>query len=152
MLELPKGSDYDDTRAKFRLEIPEFYNFGFDLIAKRAREADKTAFIAVDRTGERIEQHSFSDLDRAANRFAHVLLELGAAKGDFAFAMIPRIPAWYQVLIGCIKTGVVAMPPSGPKEVRVSVEPDNWSALAVPSRAAAAKRPISAANCHIFLS
>ena len=24
--------------------------------------------------------------------------------------MIPRLPAWYQVMIGCIKTGVVAMP------------------------------------------
>ena len=31
-------------------------------------------------------------------------------KGDFAFVMIPRIPAWYQVMIGCIKTGVIAMP------------------------------------------
>ena len=39
-----------------------------------------------------------------------MLRGIGAAKGDFAFMMIPRIPAWYEAMIGCIKLGVVAMP------------------------------------------
>ncbi|MCZ6454595.1 MAG: AMP-binding protein, partial [Alphaproteobacteria bacterium] len=110
MVELPEFTDYDQTRAEFHLEIPEFYNFGFDVIEKRAAEADKTAFIYVARDGTTIEHHSFSDLNKAANRFANVLLGLGAVARDFAFVMIPRLPAWYQVMIGCIKTGVVAMP------------------------------------------
>jgi acetyl-CoA synthetase len=110
MVDLPEFTDYERTRAEFSLQIPEFYNFGFDVIEKRALEADKTAFIYVARDGETIEHHSFSDLNAAANRFANVLIGLGAAAGDFAFVMIPRLPAWYQVMIGCIKTGVVAMP------------------------------------------
>ena len=104
------AADYESARADFRLEIPEFYNFGFDVIDRRAAQADKTAFIAVDAGGARIEHHSFSDLRRDSNRFANLLLETGAAKGDFALVMIRRIPAWYHVLVGCIKTGVVAMP------------------------------------------
>ena len=110
MLELAKATDYDSARANFKLAIPEYFNFGFDVIEKRAREADKTAFLYVNRDATSIEHHRFSDLDRAANRFANLLIGLGAGKGDFAFVMIPRIPAWYQVLVGCIKTGVVAMP------------------------------------------
>ena len=110
MIELPPFTDYAQTRAAFSLEIPEFYNFGFDVIERRALEADKTAFIYVARDGETVEHHKFSDLNAAANRFANVLRGLGAAPGDFAFVMIPRLPAWYQVMIGCIKTGVVAMP------------------------------------------
>ena len=110
MLELAKATDYDSARANFKLAIPEYFNFGFDVIEKRAREADKTAFLYVNRDATTIEHHRFSDLDRAANRFANLLIGLGAGKGDFAFVMIPRIPAWYQVLVGCIKTGVVAMP------------------------------------------
>ncbi len=102
--------DYEAAPTGFRLDIPEYYNFGFDVIGRRAAEADKTAYIAVDAAAEAIEHHRFSDLDRASNRFANVLLELGARPGDLAFVMIPRIPAWYEVMIGCIKTGVVAMP------------------------------------------
>ena len=110
MVYLPELRDYRTDRGKFQLTIPEFYNFGFDVIDGHAREADKPAFIFVDRSGETIEHHLFSDLSRSSNRFANVLCGLGAAKGDFALVMIPRMPAWYQVMIGCIKAGVVAMP------------------------------------------
>ena len=110
MVYLPQMTDYLTDRDNFRLEVPEFYNFGFDVIEQRAREGDKTAFISVDRSGDNIRHHSFSDLNRASNRFGNVLRGLGAARGDFALVVIPRLPAWYEVLIGCIKTGVVAMP------------------------------------------
>ena len=110
MKELNLLRDYKEIRDGHNLEIPEFYNFGFDVIEKRALEADKTAFIYVSRDGSKIENHKFSDLNSDANRFANVLCQLGIKKGDFAFVMIPRIPAWYQVMIGCIKTGVIAMP------------------------------------------
>lgn len=102
--------DYDAARRDFKLEIPDNFNFAFDVVAKRAREADKTALIAIDKTGEHVVTHSYSDLDRDSNRFANALLGLGATKGDFAFVMIPRLAAWYHVLLGCMKTGVVAMP------------------------------------------
>ena len=52
----------------------------------------------------------FSDLARSSSRFANVLRDLGARRGDLAFVMIARIPAWYEVLIGCARFGVVAMP------------------------------------------
>ncbi|MEE8394701.1 MAG: AMP-binding protein, partial [bacterium] len=110
MIQLPARDSYLADKESFRLAVPEDFNFGFDVIAARAAEADKTAFIFVDRSGEKIEPHSFGELDRQANRFAHVLLGLGAAKGDHALVMMPRVPAWYEVLIGCIKLGVVAMP------------------------------------------
>ena len=102
--------NYAAARRDFRLDIPEHYNFGFDVIAKRAAEADKTAYIAVDAAVQTVRPVSFSDLDRASNRFVNVLLDLGAHPGDFAFVMIPRLPAWYEVIIACIKAGVVAMP------------------------------------------
>ncbi len=124
MFELPKSSDYEAMRDGIRIDIPEHYNFGFDLIDKRARDADKTAFIFVSRDGGTVEHHRFSDLSKASNRFANALKSLGAAKGDFAFAMIPRIPAWYEVMIGCVKTGVVAMPGTNllmPKDIEYRI-------------------------------
>jgi acyl-coenzyme A synthetase/AMP-(fatty) acid ligase len=102
--------DYKAARSGFSLPIPENYNFAFDVVAKRAREADKTALIAIDRSGANVNTYSYSDLDRASNRFANALQALGAEKGDFAFVMIPRIVEWYEVLLGCMKVGVVSMP------------------------------------------
>lgn len=102
--------DYQSARAEFNLDIPEDFNFAFDVVAKRARENDKTALICIDRSADTCVRHSYSDLDRCSNRFANALLQLGASKGDFAFVMIPRIAEWYHVLFGCEKLGVVAMP------------------------------------------
>ncbi len=107
MFDLP---NHETARRGFKLAIPEFYNFGFDCIDRRARDADKAAFLYIDANSGAEKLFRFSDLARASNRFANVLRGLGARKGDFALSMIPRIPAWYETLIGCIKTGVVAMP------------------------------------------
>lgn len=109
-MQLPKMHDYDAIKSQFELKIPELYNFGFDVIEKRAKEQDKLAFITVDKVGENVEHYTFSDLDNASNRFANALLDTDVQKGDFAFVMIPRIAEWYFVMIGCCKTGVVAMP------------------------------------------
>ena len=106
----PSSFDYEAACRDFHLKIPDNFNFAFDVVAKRALEADKTALIAIDKTGQCVVEHSYSDLERASNRFAHVLTDVGAVKGDFAFVMIPRLAAWYHVLLGCMKTGVVAMP------------------------------------------
>ena len=109
-MHLPDMTDYEETCRQVRFETPEHYNFGFDLIDARAETADKTACVAVDAPGEAITPFTFGDLARSSNRFANVLRELGARRGDLAYVMIPRIPAWYDVLIGCAKAGVVAMP------------------------------------------
>ena len=109
-MHLPDMTDYEETCRQVRFEAPEHYNFGFDLIDARAETADKTACVAVDAPGEAITAFTFGDLARSSNRFANVLREFGARRGDLAYVMIPRIPAWYDVLIGCAKAGVVAMP------------------------------------------
>lgn len=101
--------DYRALRENFRLTVPEDFNFAFDVVSERARNADRTALLAVASDGS-VSRHSYSDLDRASDRLANVLLDLGVARGEKAFIMIPRIPAWHQVLLACMKTGAVAMP------------------------------------------
>jgi acetyl-CoA synthetase len=103
-------ADYAVTKASFKLKTPEFYNFGFDVIDKRANEADKLAFITVNASGNDIKHFQFSDLSKISNQFANGLLDLGVKKRELAFVMIPRIAEWYAVMIGSCKLGVVTMP------------------------------------------
>ncbi|MBT3700828.1 MAG: AMP-binding protein [Alphaproteobacteria bacterium] len=102
--------DYEAARAEFSFDVADDFNFAFDVVGKRGRENDKTALIAIDRSGENVVHHSYADLDRASNRFANALIELGIQKGDSALVVIPRIAEWYHVLLGCTKIGAVSMP------------------------------------------
>ena len=103
-------TSYEQACAEHELNIPEHYNFGFDCIDVWADDPSRLAFIALDAKGEEVARHSFARLRDDSNRLANALLDLGAAPGDLAFVMIPRVPAWYQVMVGCCKAGIVAMP------------------------------------------
>ena len=102
--------DYDKVRKNFELTIPTDFNFAFDIVGKRAKNNDKTALITLDQKSKNPIYHTYSELDKNSNKFANLLLDLECARNDFAFVMIPRKAAWYHVLLGCMKVGVVAMP------------------------------------------
>jgi acetyl-CoA synthetase len=53
---------------------------------------------------------SFAELARLTNRFANVLAELGAAKGDALFVLCGRIPELYTAVLGGLKRGAVVSP------------------------------------------
>ena len=110
MFDLKPLLDQLEVPGNFEISMPEHFNFGLDVIDARASHGDKTAYVWVDRSAKRIEHHSFSDLSRASNRFANLLHENGVARGDASVVVLPRLPAWYEVIIGSIKAGVVAMP------------------------------------------
>ena len=99
-----------ESNANTNIQMPEYFNFGFDVIDEIANKRDKTAYIEVDASGSEIIEHSFSDLRDRSNQTANLLNQHGLARGDFAVVLLPRIAAWYEVMIGCIKLGVVAMP------------------------------------------
>ncbi|MEZ5651445.1 MAG: AMP-binding protein [Burkholderiaceae bacterium] len=101
---------YEQVCAEHDLSIPEHYNFGFDCIDRWAEDPSRLAFIALDGQGRETGRQTFAQLRDDSNRFANALLDLGARPGDLAFVMIPRVAAWYQVMVGCCKSGVVAMP------------------------------------------
>ena len=102
--------DYETTYRDATMDVPEFYNFGFDVVDRWAKDRTKLALISVDHSGEEAEQHTFWDLKMLSNKFANALRDLGITKGDRVFVMLPRIPQWYVVLVGMMKLGVIPMP------------------------------------------
>jgi acyl-coenzyme A synthetase/AMP-(fatty) acid ligase len=107
----PNMTDYLATRASFRLEVPETWNYARDVVdAWAAREAGKLALLAVGPDGGNPRRSSFADLSERSNRAANFLAAQGVRKGDRVFVMLPRIPDWYDVVLGCIKLGAVPMP------------------------------------------
>lgn len=106
----PNMQDYAETYRDFKLDVPEHFNFAFDVVDKWAEDRTKLALISLDHAGENAQHHTFWDLKVQSNRFANVLKGLGVGKGTRTFVMLPRIPQWYVAMLGLMKVGAVPMP------------------------------------------
>lgn len=101
--------NYEETYRKFSLDIPEYYNFGFDTVDRWAEERDQLALFGVgDNGAER--KLSFADIKRLSDAFAVGLLDSGLQKGDRVLLIMGRVPEWHVALLGMLKAGIVAVP------------------------------------------
>lgn len=106
----PNMRDYEASVTEFSLEIPEYFNFGFDVIDRWAEDHTKLALVSVDPAGSGAERHTFWDLKVLSNKFGNVLKDMETRKGDRIFIMLPRLPEWYICMLGMMKVGVIPMP------------------------------------------
>ena len=102
--------NYEIARKDFSLDIPEIFNFGFDVLDVRAQEADKEALLAIDTVREKKTSVTYSELSKVSSQFGKALLSLGLKRGDAACVLIGRNPNWHKALFGCMKVGVISMP------------------------------------------
>jgi len=103
-------TDYEETYRNFSLDVPEFYNFGFDVIDRIAqKDRNRLAMIHVDQDG-RERTYTFRQLMNLSNSAANMLLKYGIKKGDHVIIMLPRIPEWWIFAIASIKLGAVFCP------------------------------------------
>jgi len=104
------NTDYDTLYESFHLDVPEYYNFGFDVMDRWAEDRTKLALVSIGRNAEKTDHHTYFDLSRLSNRFANVLRGLGIKKGERVLVMLESISEWYVAIIGMIKLGVIPMP------------------------------------------
>ena len=107
---VPNIQDYEAAYRDATLEVPEYFNFGLDVVDRWAEDRTKLALVSVDSSGEKAQQDTFWDLKVQSNKFANVLRDLEVGKGDRVFIMLSRIPQWYTAILGMIKLGVIPMP------------------------------------------
>ena len=106
----PNMQDYQYSYDNDRLEVPEYFNFGFDVVDKWAQDRTKMALISIDSSGNQAQYHTFWDLKVLSDKYANALKTQGIKKGDRVFIMLPRIPEWYVAMIGLFKLGAIPMP------------------------------------------
>jgi len=103
-------SDYEKLYRDFKWEVPEYYNFAFEVIDKWAQDRTKLALVSLDRSSEKAYYQTFYELSYLSNRFVNVLRGLGIRKGERVLVILESIPEWYAVMIGMFKLGVIPMP------------------------------------------
>jgi acyl-coenzyme A synthetase/AMP-(fatty) acid ligase len=102
-------TDYEATLRDFRLEVPERFNFARDVIGKFGQDPDMLGMWWLGGDGSE-RKLSFRHFDEASSRFARLLQDHRVKPGDRVIVQLPRVPAWWEVLLGCFKAGAVAVP------------------------------------------
>ncbi len=102
-------TDYEETVRTFQLEVPERFNFARDVIDRWAQDPAKLAMLWVGPNGEE-RRLTFRDFAERSSRFARILQQHGVRPGDRVMVQLPRVPAWWEVILGCFKAGAVAVP------------------------------------------
>jgi hypothetical protein len=55
----PNMTDYEKARGEFELEVPEYFNFGFDVVDRWAEDRTKLALAVAGEMGEELEKYTF---------------------------------------------------------------------------------------------
>jgi acetyl-CoA synthetase len=72
-------------------------------------DADRVALRWLGKRGE-VRELSYAQLREQTNRFANLLVDLGAQPGDRVFALSSRVPELYVGALGALKAGAVFCP------------------------------------------
>ncbi len=101
---------YEDFYDNFRIDVPEDFNFGYDVVDEWARvEPDKKALLWCNDAGEERE-FTFTDISRLSNRVANAFVKLGIGKGDVVMCILRRRWEYWVVASALCKIGASIIP------------------------------------------
>jgi len=100
----------EDFRKNFHINVPENFNFGYDVIDAWAEEQpDKKALLWTNDKGE-CRQYTYADLKKYTDRTAAYFQSLGIGKGDMVMLILKRRYEFWYSIIALHKLGAVAIP------------------------------------------
>ena len=101
---------YEEFKEKFTINVPDDFNFGFDVVDEWARvEPDKRALLWVN---EEDEEHTFTftDIKKLSNKVANFFKSLGLKKGDIVMMILRRRWEYWVCATALHKLGVILIP------------------------------------------
>jgi acyl-coenzyme A synthetase/AMP-(fatty) acid ligase len=105
----PDMIDYEQTCRDFRWEVPEYYNFAYDVVDRWGEDAQKLAMLWVNEHDDE-RRLTFRDFATRANQVGNALRTMGIRKGERILIMLPRLPEWWETVLGIMKIGAISMP------------------------------------------
>lgn len=101
---------YEDFYENFKIDVPEAFNFGFDVVDEWARvEPDKRALVWCDDNGEE-RTFTFTDLMLLSNKAANAFVKMGIGKGDVVMMILRRRWEYWVCAVALCKIGATIIP------------------------------------------
>ncbi|MDR1675642.1 MAG: AMP-binding protein, partial [Tannerella sp.] len=99
-----------DFIANFQVNVPENFNYGYDVVDAWAAEAPgKRALCWTSDRGEHVD-FTFADMKAASDRTASWFQSLGIGRGDMVMLILKRRYEFWYAIIALHKLGAIAIP------------------------------------------
>ncbi len=103
---------YEDFKQNYKVNVPEDFNFGFDIVDAWAKEDEsKMALVWCDDHGNE-KKLTFSDVSRLSNKTANYFASLGIKKGDVVLLILRRRWEYWICATALHKIGAILIPGS----------------------------------------
>ena len=101
---------YEDFKANYTVNVPENFNFGFDVVdAWAEEEPEKKALVWCDEEdNEKI--FTFTDIKRLSNKAANFFKSLGVKKGSVVMLILRRRWEYWVCATALHKLGAILIP------------------------------------------
>lgn len=105
-------SSYEDFKENYTVNVPEYFNFGFDVVdAWAEQEEDKKALVWCDDHGNE-EIFTFTDIKKLSNKTANYFKSIGIKKGDAVLLVLRRRWEYWVCATALHKLGAILIPGS----------------------------------------
>ncbi len=105
-------TDYEDFKDNYKVEIPENFNFGFDIVDEWAKQdKDKKALVWCNDHGEERE-FTFSEISLLSNKAANMFADMGVKKGTVVMLILRRRYEYWICATALCKLGAILIPGS----------------------------------------
>lgn len=109
-LKQTKFSSEEDFKNNLHFNIPENFNFAYDVMdAWAAEEPDKLALLWTSERGEEI-RATYKDLKEQTDQTAAYYQSLGIGHGDKVMLILKRHYQWWLTMLALHKLGAIAIP------------------------------------------
>ncbi len=101
---------YDDFKKNYTVNVPEYFNFGFDIVDEWAKQDEnKKALVwCNDNNEEKI--FTFKDISLLSNRTANYFRSIGIGKGDVVMMILRRRWEYWICAVALHKLGATIIP------------------------------------------
>ncbi len=101
---------YEDFKENYKVNVPQDFNFGFDIVDEWARlEPDKKALVWVSDNGEE-RTFTFTDISKLSNKTANYFKSVGIKKGSVVLLILRRRWEYWVCATALHKIGAILIP------------------------------------------
>ena len=109
-LEKVSFESYEDFMQNFKINVPENFNFGYDVVdAWAEKEPNKKALLWTNDQGEVI-QFTFADIKRESDKTASFFASQGIGRGDMVMLILKRHYQFWFSIVALHKLGATVIP------------------------------------------
>ena len=102
--------NYNEFLENFKINGPENFNFGYDIVDEWARiSPNKKALLWTNDQGKEI-QFTFADIKRESDKAASYFTQLGIKRGDMVMIVLKRRYQFWMVITALHKIGAAVIP------------------------------------------